>query len=165
MLRRRNYYVPLLIASVIYIVATFLAPLGPNRFNLTPSKTHLLQITIILPVIMIWAIAVYGAERFKSYSHNIKKYKDGHAMDQIANGITILIASSIINALFGSLRGWAMADGWLSPFTIASNYLNVIIPLIAFWYMFKGSNELMRFVKKRNYNSLPVIAVILIVIG
>lgn len=148
MVKRVYYYLALAVVSAIYIAASLFAPLGPNRFNLTPTKTHLLQLTFLLPIVVIWWIAAYGAERFKSYTSNIKSHKDGKALDKISTGLIILVASIIFNSLFSVLRGWALQDGWLSAYTNMSNHLAVIGPLIAYVYMWRGSAELKQLIKK-----------------
>src|SRR4051812_4755099 len=104
MSRRQKYYLAFLAAATIYIAGTLLGPLGPNRFNLTPVKTHLIQMSFALPVIFIWAAAVFGAENLKHYAHSIKKYDDGKAMDTLATGLLLLAASSIIGGVYGIMR-------------------------------------------------------------
>jgi hypothetical protein len=147
MYRRRYYYTALTICSLIYISGTLIAPISSNRFNLTPAKTHLLQVCIALPIILIWLAALYGAERLKTYSEVIKNYPDGKAMGTLAAGLTILVASIVINGLVSILRPWALRDGWLPAFTIINNYLSIIIPLIGFWIMYRGSTQLLKTTK------------------
>jgi MFS family permease len=152
MTQRHKYYLALIIAVIVYIFGTLLGPLGPNRFNLTPAKTHLLQLSIALPAIFIWVAAVYGGERLKTYASGIRKYNDGKALNKFATGLLILAFSSLIGGIYGMLRAWAMKDGWLSPFTILANYLAVILPLIAFSYLYTGSRSLKLLTKKKVSN-------------
>jgi hypothetical protein len=166
LIRRRTYYVSLAIWSAIYITGILAAPLAPNRFNLTPAKTHFYQITFALPIIFIWLAAVYGAERFKSYTQSIKKDDDGKALDRMANGLTVLVAAVMSNGLSGIVRPWALKNDWLSVFTIAYNYLQVLLPLIAFYLMYTGSRQLHSLTKKKKKSLkswLPVIFVTAII--
>jgi hypothetical protein len=142
MKRQKLYYGLFALAALIYIIATLLGPLGPNRFDLSPAKTRWLQATIALPVVLIWFSAVYGALKFKNYTSTIQKDADGRALDGVATGLSVLVASYIINGTFGTLRAWATHDGWLSTFTIISNYLAVALALVAFTLMYRGSNKL-----------------------
>ncbi len=162
--KRLYYYLSLSIISVFYTIVTLSAPLNLNRFNLTPNKTHLLQITLLLPIVMIWWIAAYGAERFKLYTSQIKQHKDGRAFDKISTGLVILVVSIILNGLFSVLRGWAYMDGWLAAFTNMSNHMAVIGPLIAYSYMYVGSVELKKLVKKRPANSKNLLAVVILML-
>jgi hypothetical protein len=146
--KKRYYYLGLAVASVVYVAASLFAPLGPNRFNLTNSKTHVLQLSLLLPIVVIWWIAAYGAERFKRYTTKIKSHKDGRALDKISTGLIILVLSIVLNSMFGVLRGWAVQNGWLAAFTNLSNHLAVVGPLIAYGFMWRGSEELKALVKK-----------------
>lgn len=152
--QQRKYYGLFGLAAIIYILTTLAGPLSPNRFNLTPSKTHFLQATIALPVVIIWSFAVYGAVKFKSYTSAIKKDADGKALDGVATGLSILVASYIINGLFSTMRAWAFRDGWLPKLTIISNYIAVILALTAFMFMYKGSCRLSNLTKRRTKTAL-----------
>lgn len=161
------WYLALAIASVLYIVTSLIAPLGPNRFNLTPAKTHVLQLSLLLPIVVIWWIAFYGAERFKNYTSKIKSDKDGRALDTIATGLVILVATIILNGLFGVLRSWAVQGNWLAAFTNLSNHLSALGPLIAYSYMFAGSLQLRKLIKKRkiSHTRLIVLTTLLVLIA
>src|SRR3954468_17513736 len=98
---KARYYGLFACASIIYIAGTLLAPLTPNRFNLSTAKTHALQIAIALPVVVIWEVAVYGAERFRSYAKSISDHPDGKSFNKVAIGLSLLVGSSIIGAVFG----------------------------------------------------------------
>jgi MFS family permease len=168
MSQRHKYYLALIVAILIYVIGTLLGPLGPNRFNLTPAKTHMLQLSIALPAVIIWTAAVYGGEKLKTYAHGIRRYNDGKAFNKFATGLLILAFSSLISAIYGVLRAWAIKDGWLSPFTISSNYLAVILPLIAFSYLYAGSKSLRLLTKRgreRGWSWLALILVFLIAVA
>jgi hypothetical protein len=142
------YYLALAAVSAVYITASLLAPLGANRFNLTPAKTHLLQLTIYLPIVLVWWIAVFGAERFKNYTRRIKEHKDGRGLNKISTGLIILVVSIILGGLFGVLRPWALQNGWLAAFTNINNHLSVVGPLIAYGFIYAGSVDLKKLPKK-----------------
>jgi len=148
-----GYYIFLLATSVLYIFLTLLAPLGPNRFNLTPYRTHQLQLSIALPVILIWAIAVYGAAKFAAYSYSIKKYRDGNAMKNISAGVSVLVLSSVFNSCLGALRPWAARCGWIEWYTVLTNYMAIVFPLFAFYLIHKGSRQLLSLIKKEKSQS------------
>lgn len=164
MIKRRIYYIAFTIWSLIYIIGTLIAPLAPSRFNLTAAKTHLLQATIALPVILIWFAAIYGAERFNSYAHSIKESKDGKALNQVGTGLTWLAIAVMSGGLGSILRPWALRDGWIESFIISYNYLQVILYLTAFYFIYQGSVMLRAVVSKKRENIsswMPVIISIL----
>jgi hypothetical protein len=148
MLNRRKYYALLALWSAIYVIGTIVAPLAPNRFNLSTARTHVLQITIALPIVLIWVAAVYGAERFKSYAQRIGNYPDGQALNTVANGLIILVAALLFSGISGILRPWALKDGWLPQFTVLYNFVSAILPLIAYSFMYAGSAKLLKTIKK-----------------
>jgi hypothetical protein len=92
---------------------------------------------------------VYGAEKFHSYTSDIKTYKDGQPMYLVATGLALLVGSIIFNGIVGILRPWALADGWLSAYTILANYLSAWLPLVAYSFMYIGSKRLLRVVKAK----------------
>jgi hypothetical protein len=163
MLKRRLYYTLLSIWGITYVVGSLVAPIAPNRFDLSTTKTKVLQLTLALPIVLIWAAAVYGAERFKSYAQKIKNYPDGKALNLVANGLIILVASILFNGFSGILRPWALKDGWLPQFTILFNFISAVLPLIAYIFMYSGSKELLKLTKSvRKYSAswIPVVAII-----
>jgi hypothetical protein len=165
MFNRRNYYGLLALWGIIYIIGTINAPLAPNRFNLSTTSTHLLQVTIALPVVLIWTAAVIGAERFKSYTQRIIKHPDGEAMNKVANGLIILVAALLFRGVSGILRPWALKDGWLDQFTILYNFISVVLPLIAYCFMYAGSKDLLKLTKSSKKYLMSWLPVILLIIA
>jgi hypothetical protein len=163
MFNRRNYYSLLALWGIIYIIGTLVAPLAPSRYNLSATSTHLIQVTIALPIVLIWAAAVFGAERFKSYAQKIRSYPDGTAMNKVAIGLIILISLLLFGGFSGILRPWALKDGWLPQFTILFNFISAVLPVIAYSIMYSGSKDLLKLTKsKKSYSAgwIPVIAII-----
>lgn len=165
-LRHIYYYIAYLIFSVIYITISLLAPIAPNRFNLSTARTHFLQLTILLPAVLIWLTAVYGVEKLHSYAKLIKGSRDGRAFAILSLGLTFLVGSIFINSLVGLVRPWALKDEWLAAYTIFSNYLSMLLPLFAYAIMYAGSSQLLQTIKtkapKRNW---VVIILLVLIIG
>jgi len=164
MIKRRTYYVGFVLWSAIYLIGTIIAPVAPNRFNLTVTQTHLLQMTFAIPIVLVWLAAVYGAERFKSYTQRIKNDPDGKALDGVANGLNILMISVLAGGLGSILRPWALKDGWIRTFTICYGYFQVLLPLLAYWIMFRGSRWLRVITSKKKERRaawLPILVIII----
>jgi len=165
-LKRVYFYLAYLVFAALYITVSLVAPLGPNRFRLSPTRTHALQAAILLPVVIIWMAAVYGAEKFHSYTKLIRKSKDGRALHIMSAGLLILVGSILFSGLIGIVRPWALKDGWLSAYTIFTNYISVLLPLVAYYVMHAGSIELLKSIKVRTSRvSWVGIIVILGIIG
>ena len=139
-----KYFAVLGLAALAYVVATWLSPVGDNRFGLSLVQIRLLRSVLVLPVIAIWGLAVFGASRFKAYSRTIKESQDGRALDRLSNGLLVIAAGLIISSLFASLRGWAVGLNLTEGFTITANYLLLVFPLVGFGLMFIGSRQLLR---------------------
>lgn len=163
MIKRRTYYTIFAAFSLIYILATLIAPLAPNRFNLSVANTRLIQIGIAVPVVLIWFAAVYGAERFNSYARSIANSKDGKALNQIGSGLTMLAVAVMSNGISGTLRPWALRDGWIENFVISYNYLQVVLYLAAFYLIYKGTVMLRAVVAKKPENLSAWVPVIIII--
>lgn len=160
------YYIAYLVFAVIFLTVSLLAPVGVNRFNLTSSRTHLLQLAIYLPVLLIWLAAIYGVEKLYNYTRLIKDSRDGKALGVMSLGLNFLVASILINALIGLVRPWALADGWLAAYTIFSNYVAVLLPLAAYAIMHTGSLRLLSTIRaKPSKKSWAWIIVLMLVIG
>jgi hypothetical protein len=166
MLNRRYYYVLFFSLAILYIALSLLAPLSSNRFNLSTAETRVLQLTIYLPIVLIWTVAAYGAEKFKSYSYKIRKEADGVGLNKIANGLIALLAFQVLNGLFGVLRPWALTDNWLTVYTITANLIAAFGPIVAYTCMYAGSVDLLKLIKNKRLKYVPLIVMsFLILVG
>lgn len=163
--RRVYFYFAYLIFAIIYIAVSLLAPVMPNRFNLSAASTRLLELTILLPAVLIWLAAVYGVEKLYGYIRMIRSSKDGNALSIFTLGLSFLVGSILVNALVGLVRPWAMKDEWLAAYTIFANYLGVILPLAAYAIMHAGSLRLLATIKSKpdRKSWLSIIALIILI--
>jgi hypothetical protein len=164
--KRLYFYAAYLVFAIIYLVVSLLAPLGPNRFNLSTTHTRELQAAILLPLLLIWLAAIYGAEKLYDYTRLIKNSKDGKALSVLSSGLSLLVASILINAFIGLFRPWALKDGWLAAYTIFSNYLGILLPLAAYVVLHNGSLRLLSSIKaKPSKKSWLAIIILMLIIG
>jgi hypothetical protein len=154
---RAKFYTFYFLTAITYLVVNFLAPLSTNRFNLSASETHWLQLAILIPVLIVWGLAIFGAARLLTYTKSIVRHPDGKAMHCVAKGLGFLACSYLVSGLFSTLRPWALRDGWLPTYTVISNYILVIFSLVAFGYMYKGSLELRKLTKAK---TRPVVSTV-----
>jgi len=118
-----------------------------NTYQLSTIQLLLLQLTIIVPVLLIWLVALYGAVRFKQYAYLIKGSPDGRALDLVTTGLLVLILSFIAQSILGSLRWYALGTPWLSPMILLNNHLPIALSLVAVVYMYAGSVRLNKVAK------------------
>lgn len=138
----KKYYGLLTLAALIYLVMTFTAPITSNVYNLSVLQLRVLQISLVIPIILIWTASVYGASRFRRYAELIKGTADGKGLRLISQGLLLLAFGTIVSSLVGTLQAYAREGGWLPAFVIIRNYLNIVLPLAAYWLMLKGSTLL-----------------------
>lgn len=130
------------LVSLAYIALTFYTPVRPNKYNLTLASTRLIQVSFVIPILLIWWLAMYGANRFKHYAISIEGSPDGRALSTVADGLLILLYGGFISSLFSSFRAYLPPGSSLIPFTIMGNYLAMIFPLVSFIVIYRGSKRL-----------------------
>jgi len=104
-----------------------------EKYNLTSSEYHLLIVTVVLPRIAIWGLAFLGYARLSQYARSIGKTPEGGNFRQLAAGFGWLAWSlpvtAITTTVFNSLGN---QSGPNHAGVIIVNYVNLILPLIAF---------------------------------
>jgi hypothetical protein len=143
-----------LLLIVIYLSQTLLAPVSKltlSRYHIDSTQARLLTLTIAIPYIIIWSVALMGYLRLSTYINLIQKYKDGAAFRVISRGILWLglwlPLSTIINNFF--FEYYSAHHGATADLVRLNNYLNMIILFGGFWLVYKGSGQLLALVKKK----------------
>lgn len=121
----------------IYIVLIFLLP--PNHetlhaYNLTALQYQVILFAVALPSLAVWLAAFIGYSKLRQYAGFIKKTPEGTYFDQLATGCAWLAWSLPIPTIMALLLN-ALANHWPgfhSAAIIITNYLNLLLPLVAF---------------------------------
>jgi hypothetical protein len=129
-------------AWVAYFMLTMLAPVRSNTYHLTALQIGLLQLTIVVPVLIIWVIALRGATRFHHYAAIIRDSPDGKALRLISIGLFFLILNFISQSLIGATRPYFVGTDFIYPSVFLRNQLPVALTLIAFGCILAGSRRL-----------------------
>ncbi len=142
-----------IILSATYIALTVLLPpdkAALAKYHLTASQAIALGLTISLPYLVIWFIALVGYLRLRSYTDSIAHTKDGDAFLRMSQGIFLFAAWLPISAIMGSLTAWYGRDNQSSMalMTAVNNYVNIIILFAAFWIIYQSSKQLLAIVKR-----------------
>ena len=162
--RSSKYYPTLLICSVAYAALTLLGPLAKNNtYKLSVIAIHMIQVSFIVLILLIWVAAVYGAVRFKQYADSIKKSGDGAGFSMVANGLIVLAFGLVATSLVGTLRQTAIDNGNEAGFTIINNYMSLLIALVAFALIYGGSAKLLAITNKKNAGQTIKIASFVII--
>lgn len=167
----RKYYQ--LIATFVALVAVYLyttlniAASDPiiKNYHATLHRAQLLSLSVALPFIIIWAIAMFGAIRLRSYAAAIRKSKDGRAFYVLSRGIIALWLFLPINAVVSGLVKIYLrhyphmaADGQR-----VSTYVSIVILLVAFYLLAEGATRLASLTKNRPPNWLMQLAMALFI--
>ncbi len=154
---------------VIYLLQTLAAPVSKltlSKYHISVTQLRLLSLTIALPYIVIWSVALLGYLRLDNYIRLIQNYKDGVAFRTISRGILWLglwlPISTILNNFF--FEYYSAHQGATANLVRLNNYLNLIILFGGFWLLYKGSGQLLGLVKSRpslsTYQTLTLVYIV-----
>lgn len=138
----------LLLLIVIYIIEVFVIPPDANtllKYNLSVMSARLLSLTVIIPFIIIWSMAMYGYIRLSSYAQSINDTPDGQALTQVSYGILALALWLPLNNVAQNGLGYirhanpSLTEGAV----IISNYLPIIVLLTISYLTWRGSRQLL----------------------
>jgi len=115
-----------------------------SKYHLSPTGLRLLDLTLIIPEAGIWFAAFYGSQKFHRYSQLIKGGKDGPHIAKLSLGLLLLsFGLPIAATLSGALNIVALHQpGFKSASVIISNYIGIIFPLLAFFWISLGARGL-----------------------
>ncbi|HSX45768.1 MAG TPA: hypothetical protein VLG27_02055 [Candidatus Saccharimonadia bacterium] len=142
------------LVTVIYIILIFAVPANKSvmeAYNLTPSSYHILLFGILLSSILVWPFGFYAYARLYEYSSLIKGSAESSDFFNLARGVMWLALSLPLTAIISmALVAVGSAHDSLSNGSIiASNYVTLLIPLIAFSFAGTAARGLARHTKAR----------------
>jgi hypothetical protein len=144
LLSRKNR-LPLFIALLLwaaYASLALLAPLTRNTYHLTLSQRDLLQLTIIIPVLIIWVLAMNGAVSFLRYAWLIRGSADGRALQLISVGLMVLVLFYILQSVLGELPLYFAGKWQMYPLLMLANHVPVMLALLGFAVILAGAWKL-----------------------
>lgn len=158
------------IAFVVIYVAVTLLP-SPDKatitqYHLSASGIRALDLTIIIPVMLIWWVAFYGYTKLHAYSQAIKGDAESRHIATLSRGLLLLSIGLPISAIVSSLLTLLNhhLHGFDAVAIIVKNYANVAFPLAAFICISIGARGLSD-LRKTRPRLLLINAVILAVIA
>jgi hypothetical protein len=123
---------------LLYAGLTMFAP-SANTYHLSWLQLRLVQLTIVLPILVIWLTAIYGAVRFMQYAQLIRKSADGQALRQLTEGLILLAFSFVIQGVLGLLPRYLAGQDGVWPLVFIYNHLPMVLSIVSLWYIYKGS--------------------------
>jgi hypothetical protein len=140
--------------SILYIALNILLPVNKvtlTKYHIDNGQYTALILSIAIPYLIIWFIALLGYARFKTYADTIRKSKDGRAFQTISKGILALALWLPISTIIGSITsGIYSSNASMKPsMVIVNNYLNLVLLWPAFWLVYSGSIKLLAAIRKK----------------
>ena len=170
--RSKTFY-SFVILAIIYASINLLA--APPRttlqkYNVSSTSLHLLNLTVVVPVVSIWFVALYGYQKLRKYTSYIQdnKNRESTAVLTLTRGIMILAYWLPINSTLSAILNLlARHHPALLPYaTITINYLALLLPLIAILFISRGARALTDASKQRPpQNGVNIMAIVLIIAG
>lgn len=150
---RRLAYSLLTLIALGYAAATVFTPLAPQAttYGLTIDRIRELQLSLVLLIIAVWFTALWGSLRFKRYALSIYEGADGRALNSVTNGLLVLVTQLAVGGLLQASNKFL--QHWASPatITIVTNYVGVVLSLIAFGLIYRGAWQLAKLVQLRGF--------------
>ena len=135
------------VLASIYLLLVFFLPankIAQHSYHLSSVAYHVLLFIIIIPLIGIWFGAFYSYARLSQYCRAINETAEGHDFNKLTRGFTWLAWGSVIASLITIILN-AIANerpSFLPTSTIITNYLSLLVPLIAYSYISTGARGL-----------------------
>ena len=144
----------------IYALMSWFAPQPPSSYHVSRLELGLVKLTVMLPILVIWLVAVYGAAHFKQYARLIRQSADGRGLDLISSGLLLVVASFISQGLLGLLPNYFVGRKWLDLSVALGNTIPLAMSLIGFGLILSGAMKL-RTITLRRLSAAGLAAILL----
>jgi len=139
--------------SGLYLWLSLITPADQEtlrKYHISKGGLTVLILTIALPYIIIWFVALIGLLGLRDYAQAIKKSRDGAAFNVVSQGIFWLTLWLPLSAILGALTTYIYQK---APSTTAhmvqiNNYGNILLLLPAFWLCYVGTGQLIRLIRQ-----------------
>lgn len=148
-----------LLFIVVYILQVVLPAPDPailTKYGLSILNAKLLGLSVELPYIIIWIIALLGYLRLKTYAALIQQHKDGAAFKTLSHGLLYLTLWLPLSAVVGNLvvQTYRYHPASTVGLVRLNVYFNLIILILGFAFVYKGSSKLLRIVSGQRFQAL-----------
>ena len=156
-----------IVAAVMMIILSYKTSQSLGETQATSVNCLWIRMSVTIPELVIWAIALRAAVRFKHYVVSIKGSDDGSRLDYIANGLLYLVAY-IVALTLGSMVVQLYRDGpRFHQAVVMNNYLPLFIALVSSVYLYIGSRRLVSLVgsdgRNRRHELLKSVPFVIII--
>ena len=140
-----------------YVILAFILPTDPqtlSRYGLTQLSARLLNLSIVVPISLIYLSALYGFIHINNYANKVIGTKEGPHFKRLAEGIGVLVFSLPVTSIVGSLRSYArhVQPDLLPSISILRNYLVLVLVFVSILLIAKGAQGLYGSLKRQKEN-------------
>lgn len=162
---------PILLLIPLYVGLIFILPANKtvlSNYSLESFQYHILYLAVAFPYMLVWLAAFFAFARLQQYTNVLKETPEGVDFQYITKGIKYLayglplvaIMSICLNSIGNNISELKAAS------IITVNYLSLVVPLIAYSSMRKGTHGLIERTKLRfSLNDMRTIVIALVFIG
>jgi hypothetical protein len=128
---------------LVYAGLTLFAPVVANqRFHLGTVELLSLRLSIIIPIHLIWLMALSGAVALKSYANLINGGRESRAIHLIAGGLLWTIGYLAISSVVSAATPFFVHTSYYDAIIIFRDHLAPFASLVAFFFIYRGSHLL-----------------------
>jgi hypothetical protein len=150
LLLRKNWalsalFFALAIAYVAQTLTSTISQATLTKYHASASQIHQLSLSIAIPYIVIWIVGLIGYLWLRSYTTFLGKDKDAAGFRIITRGVFLFTFWLPFSTLIGNLASsyYANHPGAAAGLVIVVNYLNIVVLIPAFWWVYQGANRLL----------------------
>lgn len=126
-----------LLLVIAYIALLLILPansLTTQNYDLSDTEYKVLRLAVTLPSLAVWLVAFWGVSKLRQYCEKISESTEGESFCTLLRGCTWLAWSLPIPVFSSLILGTLAAshEGLRPLAVIVTNYLSLILPLIAF---------------------------------
>ncbi|HSX02628.1 MAG TPA: hypothetical protein VLI05_04940 [Candidatus Saccharimonadia bacterium] len=137
-------YVATISAWLLYAVLSLASPTPTAQaaYHITGPQVFALQLTIAVPLLIIWLVALRSAIGAKDYVQAIHGGPEAAALNLIANGLFFMAAYVVVIGLLSAITPYLVHSPALATMVTLRNHLPLVISLVGFGLLYHGSQRL-----------------------
>jgi hypothetical protein len=164
---------PLLYAGgliVAYVILVFVLPVSEAdaNYQLAPLQHRIVRLAVAIPGLLAWLAAFAGYGMLRQYTGSIKQAAESLHFERLTKGAGWLAWSLPLSALTALILN-GLANKWADfhvPAVIIGNYVNLLLPLVAFSLIGTGTRGLISGARlKLNLGNARLIMFLFLVLG
>ena len=154
-----------LVLLATYVTLAFTLPTNPEtlqRLEVSQGQARLLNLTVVIPLSLVYLGALYGFMRIKDYAEKVKDSREGPHFETLARGLMVLAFSLPINSIVSSLTSYIRhaQPHMLSDISIIRQYLALALAFTAIALLARGAQGLFGTLKNASVNRQSFYAII-----